>query len=264
MEKILLWPQGAPGFREDYGQPQPNLTLYRVEGEKKPAVILCPGGGYTHIGVKEGEPVARWLNSLGIQVFRLEYRFRPYTHEAVIGDIKRAVRLVRARAAEFGTDPERIGVMGFSAGGHLVGSACIYFDEPFEKLDAIDEVSGRPDAAVLCYSVLAAEPEADTDPVFRSLLGDQYSPELVDKYALDRHVRPDMPPVFMWHTLEDPVVPVYNSLRMAQALHDAGVPVELHLYPYGLHGMGLAEERTDGARDWTAACARWFGRLWNL
>lgn len=263
MERILLWESGTPGYQAAYGQPEPYLQPYWIEDAAvHPVMILCPGGGYTHIGTKEGEPVARWLNSIGIHVLQLQYRYKPYTGPIIVEDIRRAIRLARFWLEEKGK-PAPVGVMGFSAGGHLAACAALYFDAPYKQRDAADAYSSRPDAAVLCYSVLSSGPKADVDEVYRSFLGEEPEGQEESWYVPDQHVRPDMPPVFLWHTAEDPVVPVYNSLQMAQALQEKGVPVELHLYPHGPHALALATERSDGAEDWTEACARWLQRVWK-
>ncbi len=266
MDRIQLWPNGAPGYKEEYGQPQPNLKPFLLGAKNSPACVVVPGGGYSHLGTWEGDAVAHWLNSLGIVAFVLEYRFKPYTYHEIKEDGRRAVRVVRAGAEEYGIDPNRIAMIGFSAGGHLTGCTSVFYDAPLEKVDEIDEVSSRPDASILCYAVLSGEEGVCETSSFENFLADEFSLEMINQYAIDQHVRPDMPPVFLWHAVTDFVVSVKNSMLTANALIDAGVPVEMHIYPDGSHGMGLGgrDGRIFGCEGWVQCCADWLKRQFKI
>lgn len=256
---IILWPEGAPGAVGHEPADTPTLTPYFPPKEKATgaAIIVCPGGGYSHLADHEGGPVAEWLNTLGITAFVLKYRIGPrYHHPAPLQDAQRAIRLVRARAKEWGIDPERIGILGFSAGGHLASTAGTHFDsgKP-DSSDPIERVSSRPNLMVLVYPVITMR-EKTHGGSKKQLLGDNPSPELVALLSNEEHVTKDTPPTFLVHTYTDTTVPVENSLMFAEALRHAGVPFEFHLYERGPHGFGL------GTKDpvlatWPARCADW-------
>lgn len=256
-----LWPGGAPGALGTTPADQPSLTVVRPPAElaNGTAVVVVPGGGYGHLALDhEGRQVAEWLNSLGVTAFVLKYRLGPkYRHPAMLNDAQRAIRTVRARAAEWGVDPERIGILGFSAGGHLSSTAGTHFDagRP-DAADPVERVSSRPDFMVLVYPVITlADPYAHKGSR-RNLLGESPDPALVELLSSDRQVTPRTPPTFLVHSTEDAGVPVENSLLMYQALRRAGVPVEMHIYERGRHGFGL------GLRDpilssWPGRAAAW-------
>ncbi|MDQ3820846.1 MAG: alpha/beta hydrolase [Acidobacteriota bacterium] len=237
----------------------PTLTPYFPPKEKATgaAVIVCPGGGYSHLADHEGGPVAEWLNTLGVTAFVLKYRIGPrYHHPAPLQDAQRAIQLVRARAREWGLDPERIGILGFSAGGHLASTAGTHFEsgKP-DSPDPIERVSSRPNLMVLVYPVITMR-EKTHGGSKKQLLGDNPSPELVALLSNEEHVTKDTPPVFLIHTFTDTAVPVENSMMFAEALRRAGVSFEFHLYERGPHGFGL------GTKDpilstWPARCADW-------
>jgi len=256
---IVLWPDGAPGALGHEPLDIPTLTPYRAPKEKATgaAVIVCPGGGYGHLADHEGGPVAEWLNSIGITAFVLKYRLGPrYHHPAPLLDAARAIRLVRARAAEWQIDPERIGVLGFSAGGHLASTIGTHFDAgKSEAPDPVDRVSSRPNVMILIYPVITMKDRTHAGSRTH-LLGDNPPAELVNLLSNEEQVKKDTPPTFVVHTMADTGVPVENSLMFVAALRKAGVPVEFHMYEQGPHGFGL------GTKDpilatWPARCADW-------
>jgi len=257
----LLWPDGAPGALGAGDEDKPSLTPHIVPAGRATgtAIIVCPGGGYQHLAMdKEGEQIAAWLNSLGISAFVLKYRLGPrYHHPIELGDAQRAIRTVRYRAADFHIDPERIGIMGFSAGGHLASTAGTHYDSgKADAADSIDRVSSKPDFLVLCYPVISfRDPYAHTGSR-TMLLGESPDPALVESLSNETQVNAQTPPTFLFHTANDRTVPVENSILFFQALHKAGVPAEMHIYENGPHGVGLAS--TDAAlSSWPARLADW-------
>jgi acetyl esterase/lipase len=206
---------------------------------------------------KEGDQIARWLNSIGVTAFVLKYRLGPkYHHPVELGDAQRAIRTVRAKAAEYRVLPDRIGIMGFSAGGHLASTAGTHFDAgDAGAADPIDKMSSRPDFLVLCYPVITLLDQTHKGSK-RSLLGENPDPKLVESLSNELQVTASTPPTFLFHTNNDNAVPVENSLMFYAALHKAGVPAELHIYANGPHGVGLAQ--TDEAlSSWPARLADW-------
>jgi len=243
-ETILLWPNGAPGAQGTTDEDKPTLALYPASGPEKTstAVIVCPGGGYAHLAMDhEGTQIAVWLNHLGISAYVLKYRLGPkYHHPVELWDAQRAVRYVRSRAGQFNIRPDRIGIWGFSAGGHLASTAATHFSNSDSEADPIDRQSDRPDFAILSYPVISMmDPYAHLGSR-RNLLGDKPDPALAQLLSNELQVTSSTPPTFLFHTTEDQVVPVENSVLFYLALRKAGVPVEMHIYPKGRHGVGLA------------------------
>lgn len=244
MENIKLWENGTPYYNAEYGQDEPTLTPYVVEGSKY-CMIVLPGGGYTMRAVgHEGHDIATLLNENGISAFVLNYRVAPYDHKAFMADGKRAVRLVRYLASEYGYAENCIGIMGFSAGGHLCMVTSYHFDmgDP-DSADPVERMSSRPDATALCYGVISLEFETHAG-TRRNFIGKDITDEakieaLCKKYSGENSVSENTPPTFLWHTEADGGVPVSNSLNMAAALCKNKIPCELHIYPYGGHGKGL-------------------------
>jgi acetyl esterase/lipase len=243
----LLWPDGAPGAHGTSDADTPALTIYLPSKPQATGtgVVVCPGGGYQHLAMDhEGHQVARWLTSRGIAAFIVKYRLGPGYHDpAMLQDVLRAIRVVRARAAELGVRPDRIGVMGFSAGGHLASSAATLFDRAAgHPHDGLEGVSSRPDFAVLAYPVITMGQEVTHKGSQTNLLGEHPSAEMTAALSTDRQVTSKTPPTFLFHTDNDTVVPPENSVLFYLALRRAGVPGELHIYENGKHGVGLAPD----------------------
>jgi acetyl esterase/lipase len=241
-----LWPKGAPGH-VDGDKDRPNLTIFLPPGDKANgcAVVVCPGGGYGALAEgHEGKDIAKWLNDRGVAAFMLRYRIaqkdRPGPlHPYPLMDAQRAIRTVRARAKEFGIDPARVGIWGFSAGGHLASTAATHFDAGKNDGDEIDKVSCRPDFAILCYPVITFS-DATHKGSRNNLIGAKPDPELVKLYSNELHVTKETPPIFLFHTEEDKAVPIANSQLFAEACRKANVPVHLVTFEKGTHGVGLA------------------------
>ena len=257
-EVIQLWPSGAPGALGTTPDDIPTLTpFFPNQKANGAAVIICPGGGYMHLADHEGRPVAEWLNTLGITAFVLKYRIGPkYHHPAPLQDAARAVRLVRSRAAEWKIDPKKIGVLGFSAGGHVASTIGTHFDAgQANATDPIDRVSSRPDLLVLIYPVVTMG-ELTHAGSKKQLIGETPSAEMVKLLSNEEQVTKDTPPTFLLHTANDSVVPVENSIHFAEALRKVGVPFEMHIYERGRHGFGLGGDDPI-LSTWPARCADW-------
>ncbi len=255
----LLWPNGAPGAIGKDDADQPALTPFPAKSPNGTAVIVCPGGGYAHLAMeKEGTDVARWLNSLNISAFVLKYRLGPrYHHPAMLEDAQRAIRTVRSRAASIGLRPDRIGLWGFSAGGHLASTAATHFDAGNPQApDPIDRAGSRPDFLILAYAVISMNSEYTHAGSRTSLLGDHPDPRLLDDLSNDQRVTPQTPPAFLFHTNADSTVAAENSVRFYLALRKAGVPAELHIYEQGPHGVGLAATNAT-LSSWPARLTEW-------
>ena len=221
------------------------------------AVIVCPGGGYCNRAEHEGTPIAQEFVKAGMQAFVLQYRVSPSRHPEPIRDAARAIRMVRARAQEWNILPDHIAILGFSAGGHLCASAGILADHACTREgDALDSISSRPDAMIPCYPVLSNDPAVAHMGSFQNLLGDKPAPELLRLLCLEEQVNSRTPPTFLWHTADDGAVPVENSLRLATALRKNKIPFELHVYPKGAHGLGLATGDKHIA-TWMPLCIEW-------
>ncbi len=257
---IPIWPAGAPGAKGSEPTDVPTLTLYAPqEGQASGAfIVVCPGGGYGGLADHEGPVIARWLNTLGISAGVLKYRLAPrYMHPAMMNDVNRAIRTVRANCAEWKIDPKRIGVMGFSAGGHLASTAATHYDAGHpDAADAVERVSSRPNLAILCYPVVTMEAGVTHGGSRNNLLGPSPSAELISLMSNEKQVTKDTPPTFLFHTTNDGAVPVENALRFALACAKAGVPFELHSYEKGPHGVGLATNDPI-LSTWTARLADW-------
>jgi acetyl esterase/lipase len=246
-ETRLLWPSGAPGALGVEDADKPALTIYLPPAEKASggAVVVCPGGGYAHLAMDhEGKQIAEWLNARGIAAFVLRYRLGPrYRHPIELGDAQRALRMVRALATDFRVAPDRIGVWGFSAGGHLAATLGTHFDagDP-QAVDPVDRASCRPDFMTLAYPVISMNAQYTHGGSRLNLLGDSPDPQLVELLSNEKQVTSRTPPTFLFHTDADPAVPVENSVLFYLALRKAGVPAEMHIYERGNHGVGLAQK----------------------
>lgn len=258
----LLWPHGAPAAKGERPQDKPKLLIHLADPAKAvdTAIVVCPGGGYGGLAMDhEGQQIADWLNSLGVSAFIVDYRHRGkgYGHPAPLQDAQRAIRIVRARAKEFHVDPHKVGILGFSAGGHLASTAATHFDQGDPKAsDPIERAGCRPDFAILCYPVISLIEPCTHQGSKRNLLGENPDPALVKQLSNETQVTAQTPPTFLFHTSQDTVVPVENSLLFYAALHKAGVPAEMHVYQNGRHGVGLARG-IPGTSDWPRRCAAW-------
>lgn len=259
--KILLWSSGAPGAVGETPADKPMLSVYLPPKKDKPipAVVVCPGGGYGGLAMShEGLDIARWLNERGVAAYILQYRLGPrYRHPAPLQDAQRAIRMVRTRAAEDGIDPKRVGVWGFSAGGHLASTVSTHFDEGQPSADnPVDQQSCRPDFAILCYPVISFNSPFTHAGSRKNLLGDKPDAALVANLSNETQVTAKTPPTFLFHTTADAPVPPENSIVYYLALRKAGVPAELHIYEKGPHGVGLAQ-RDPVLSTWPARLEDW-------
>jgi acetyl esterase/lipase len=242
---ILLWPEGAPGAKGTEDIDEPSLTIYLPAGPNttKTGVVVVPGGGYEHLAMDhEGKAIAAWLNEHGMAAFVLKYRLGPkYHHPVELEDAQRAIRTVRANAAEYGIAADHLGMWGFSAGGHLAATAGTKFDGGnASSPDEIERQGSRPDFLILAYPVITMEvPDAHAGSR-RNLLGEDPDPALVRLLSAQIQVTKETPPTFLFSTSDDQTVPVINSVMFYEALVKAGVPAEMHLFQHGHHGVGLA------------------------
>lgn len=257
---IVLWENGAPGAVGKESQDIPTITPFFPAKDKATgaAIIVCPGGGYARLSdIKEGSAVAEWLNSLGITAFVLKYRLGMRYHQpAPEQDAARAIRTVRSRAKEWNIDPARIGILGFSAGGHLASTLGTHRmpQEAYPK-DDIELASAWPNLMVLLYPVITMGDFTHKGSKL-NLLGEKPTPELIKRYSNELQVTKETPPTFLVHTMTDPGVPVENTMLFAAALRQAGVPFEVHIYEQGPHGFGLAPANPILA-SWAERCADW-------
>ena len=242
--EVLLWPEGAPGALGTAEADRPSLTIYPAARSPLPTgIVVAPGGGYGALANDhEGRQVAAYFNAMGVSAFVLRYRLGPrYHHPIQIGDASRAVRWVRSMAAELKIAPDRIGLMGFSAGGHLAATtATLASAGRPEEADPIERVSSRPDFLILGYPVISFDPAIAHMGSRQNLLGDDPDPAALTLLSAEQQVTPATPPTFLFHTTADGVVPAENSIRFYLALKAARVPVELHIFENGPHGVGLA------------------------
>ena len=256
----VLWPDGPPGIALDAPGTRPTVTLHQPDPAKATGavVVVCPGGGYGGLAAHEADPIAEWLNSLGITAVVLRYRLGPaFHHPAMLEDVSRAIRMTRANAQLWKVDPGRLAILGFSAGGHLASTAGTHFDSGnFSAADPIDRQSSRPDRMILVYPVISMKEPMTHGGSKRNLLGAQPSAALVESLSNETQVRPDPPSTFIAHTNADTVVPAENPLLFTLALREHKVPVELHLFEQGAHGLGLGRDDLPFG-EWTGLCARW-------
>ena len=262
---IALWMQGAPGALGTAATDQPVITPYLPQSGRAngTAVVIFPGGGYQHLSMeKEGSDVANWLAASGITAFVVRYRLGPtYHHPVMLSDAQRAIRIVRARAPEWGIDPKRVGIIGFSAGGHLASTAGTHFDAGLaSSADAIDRESSRPDFMMLIYPVITMRGDSLTHRGSRTnLLGTTPDEALVRLLSNETQVTRETPPTFLIHSTDDTTVPVENATLFYSALKKAAVPAEMHVFEYGGHGYGLAPGDPVLAA-WTTMAEGWMRR----
>jgi acetyl esterase/lipase len=244
MEVLPLW-SDVPGKLGDGKEDNPTIEVYRAPNPTGAAVLVCPGGGYHTRAPHEAGVVAEWLNTVGITGIVVHYRVKPYKHPQPLNDLSQAMRITKDHASQWGIDPQKIGVLGFSAGGHLASTLSTHF--------APDT---RPAFSILLYAVITlGEPSAHTGSR-NALLQDPNDPAQVDALSNERHVTPDTPPAFLFHTVADAGVPVENALLYAAALRRNKVPYEMHLYETGRHGVGLAQD-DPALATWPTLCANW-------
>jgi acetyl esterase/lipase len=258
---LPLWAGPAPGAQGTEDVDIPTITVYmpRAATPGMTAVIVCPGGGYVNLAMNhEGRQVANYLNSLGIAAFVLKYRLGPrYHHPIELGDAQRAIRTLRAKAAEWSIAPDRIGIMGFSAGGHLTASASTHFDagKP-DAADPLDRPSSRPDFSILGYPVISLVEPWTHQGSRKALLGDNPDPELAKSLSGENSVTAQTPPTFIFQTNADTTVPAENSLVYFLALRKAGVKSEMHIFQTGPHGVGLAMNDV-ALSEWSHLLTNW-------
>src|SRR5579863_8208699 len=258
---VPLWPGAVPGALGSDDADKPTLTVFLPwdKSVSRTGVVVCPGGGYGMLADNhEGRQVANWLNSLGMTAFVLKYRLGPrYHHPIELGDAQRAIRLVRSRAAQLGVAPDRIGMMGFSAGGHLAATAGTHFDDgDANASDPIDRVGSRPDFLILAYPVISFDPAIAHRGSERSLLGDNPDPKLVEDLSDELRVTAKTPPTFLFSTNADTTVPAENSVRFYLALRQAKVQAEIHIFQNGPHGVGL-DLGDPALSQWPTLLANW-------
>jgi acetyl esterase/lipase len=260
-QTLPLWSGPAPGALGSADSDIPAITVYlpRNVTANTPSVIVCPGGGYVNLAMNhEGRQVANYLNSLGFAAFVLRSRLGPrYRHPIELGDAQRAIRTVRSHAKDWRLDPARIGILGFSAGGHLAMTASTRFDagKP-DASDLVERAGSRPDFAVLGYPVITMTETWTHQGSKNSLLGANPDPALAKELSGEQAVTKDTPPTFLFHTNADTAVPAENSVYYYLALRKAGVPAELHIFEKGGHGVGLANEDT-ALSEWSKLLANW-------
>lgn len=259
---IPLWPNGAPGAHGDTTNDIPTITPYLPDPATATgaAMVICPGGGYSHLAPHEGHDYALWLNQHGVTCFVLRYRLgsNGYHYPAEFQDGTRAVRWVRAHSSEFKIDPHRVGLMGSSAGGHLTSMVLTHFDDgAANATDPVERESSRPDLGILCYPVITMGKFAHEGSKL-NLLGPHPSAKLVKQLSSELQVTSNTPPCFIWLTSEDKTVPPENSLMFAEALQKDHVPYDLHIYEKGRHGLGLDDKPPfNHPHPWANDCLFW-------
>ena len=256
MQSIPLWSDPVPHAKGSASTDIPTLDIYEPFGAKFPdsAILILPGGGYGMLSSQEGEGFAGVFQLQGFKAFVLNYRLGSdgYRHPVMLADAARALRIVRSRAASDGFDPNKIVVIGSSAGGHLAATLLTKWDEGNPgSPDPVERMSSRPDLGILCYPVITMGTSTHGGSR-ENLLGADPSEALCAELSAEKHVTPQTPPCFVWHTWEDPAVPVENPLLLVTALRNAGVPFECHIYQDGGHGLGMKDDVT-----WYGDCLRW-------
>jgi acetyl esterase/lipase len=243
---VRLWEGDAPESLGREDKDVPTLTPFLPAADKASgaAIVICPGGGYGGLAPHEGQGYAEYLSENGVACFVLKYRLgsKGYRHPAMMLDVQRAIRVVRATASKWGVDPARVGVMGSSAGGHLASTVVTHFDAGrADAADPVDRASCRPDFGILCYAVISMEDGVTHGGSKKNLLGSEPDAKLVGLLSNDTQVKKETPTCFVWTTGEDRAVLPENSFRFAQALRQAGVAFDFHVYEKGSHGIGLSQ-----------------------
>jgi len=284
IKTINLWPDTAPGseglsLREEVIERSkdpavirdrfvwkilnPSLTVYMPVNPNGVVIIVAPGGGYQRVVLdKEGDELAPWLNSLGITLFVLRYRLpgegRQSRADAPLQDAQRAIRLIRKNAPSWGLDPDRIGMMGFSAGGHVASGLAVKYNQTlYQAIDEIDIINARPDFLILGYPVVTMMDQYVHMGSRTQLLGSQPTKEQLDAYSNELLITKDTPPTFIIHASDDPSVPVENSINFYLGLKKAKVPVEMHLFKDGGHGYSIRSTHGKTCEQWPLLCGQW-------
>ena len=239
-QRIELWNKESDPVK---GNPGSKLNTYVLDGERtRPAVLICPGGGYHFLSPREAEPIALRYAAHGFHAFVVEYSVAPHRHPQPVLDVARALCIIREHAREWNV--AQVALCGFSAGGHVAATLATHWErgDLFDR-PGLSVRDSRPDALILSYPVISSGPHSHADS-FVNLLGDDPSADLLQELSLETAVSASVPPAFLWHTANDESVPVENSFLFAQALKKAGVPFELHIFPNGPHGLSLATAET--------------------
>lgn len=267
-----LWTANAPGALGNTAADQPAIAVFLPARwhSIKAGMVICPGGAYKRLtSGYEGDDVARWLNSFGVAAFVLKYRISPrYHYPAPLLDATRAVRYVRYHASRFGLLADRVGIIGFSAGGHLASTVITHFDSGNPAAaDPVDRMSARPDFAVLGYPLITLESPWTHPESLHNLLGASPDEALVRELSSNLNVTDRTPPTFLFHTGADAAIPAQNSILFYSALRSHGVESELHIFEYGVHGAGLANGHGDTPRvpallTWSALAEKWLASRW--
>jgi acetyl esterase/lipase len=268
-QAVYLWPNGAPGAKGTNEFDKPTITPYPASVKPNgAAVVVLPGGGYSGLASDhEGIQPAKWLNGLGVSAFVVKYRLgsNGYRHPIEMWDGQRAVRWVRANAKRYGIDPKRVGILGFSAGGHLASTVSTHYDTgSAAAADTVDRHSCRPDWSILAYPVVTMDLSFTHSGSRTNLLGNSPSQILVDSLSNEKQVTAKTPPAFLFHAKDDGVVPVKNAQAYHDSLAKRGVAVELKLYDRGGHGFGLANGVGGAPKDtvlatWAGLAVKWMG-----
>ncbi len=244
-ERIDLWKDNEYTYPLAFGF-KPNMVSYlHNDGQKHPCMVVIPGGGYCVVSPTEGEIVAKKFYKMGYNTFVVTYTtnilFKEPLMDQPMKDVSRAIRLIRKDSEKYGIFEDKITICGFSAGAHLSGSVCVHFDDVSDENETLNKISNRPDSAILCYPVITSGEFAHRDS-FNALIGEDAEPDKLEYFSLEKNVTKNTPPTFLWHTATDDLVPVQNSYLYDEALTKAGVNHTLHVFSFGHHGLGLADE----------------------
>jgi acetyl esterase/lipase len=254
--EIKLWENEIPFFDTQADTPNIMRSYFLQTDKALPCVVVLTGGGYHHRAKHEADPVAEFFNGRGFHAVVVDYRIAPYQFPAGLSDVQRAIRILRRNAEEWKIDENRIVVCGFSAGGHLAASALLFEEAYGVGSDDVDEMPHLPNGAILCYPVISMDSLFGLPSCGKYLLGEERYPLEFAEHCLEKRVTDKTAPVFMWHTSEDPLVNVKNSLEFGNALRDHNIPFEMHIFPRGGHGLGLAENYSD-IKKWADLAADW-------
>lgn len=262
LEWIPLYPDGTPGYVQEYGQEEPKLCLLPRQSSPCGFVLVCAGGAMMMKSVFEGRMVAEKYHEYGFNAGVLDYRCHPYTRMQALGDAQRAIRLLRYHAAEWNIDPQHIAIGGFSAGGCLSTAACVHYNDAGQPVgDAADQVSSRPDAEIQCYGSVTYEISANL------AMREKEGKDMDRWFSPEFFITEDTPPFFMWMTGQDEIIPRRCLYKTAMALEEMNVPYELHMFPDGIHGVGLADgsskfgKKNEHTARWMELSCEWLESL---